>query len=196
MELIRVPLEDHIIAATDEDDNELLRLGLKIEGQQVLIRFPTLSNWNNFYSDFLKLMLMIAKTAGDVELDNEQVPKEHFQQWSMFMVQTLTYRECQELVGKMFFDYLRPDVPDLKEPDNQSRKSYIDNWLRNNMGMDALFYMFVAIYQIESWLKKKAIQIVAPIYPNLMTQLSEPTSPVNSTPPPPEYPTSALYALD
>ena len=172
---IKISLDDAIIDATNEDGSEKLRLSMKVDGHDVLVRFPSYGDWDFFASDLARLFLIMSKTASDIEMDIDFIPEKHFPQWAFIVSQVLKIKECRKLVDKIFFEYLRPEVPGLEVEDQKK-------WLAKNMNQIHLFYMFQSILHIEDWIKKKALELVERTFQNLAQPSSRDTSAKNSTP--------------
>ena len=170
---IKVVLDDAIIKALDEEGEERLRLAITVAGKQVLCRFPTYGDWDFFIEDLSKLMILISRTGGDIEIHSDIVSEEYFEKWAYILSQVLLFKECKELIEKIFFTYLRPEVEGLEED--------IKEWMRSNVEAHFLFYMFTTIMQVEYWFKKKALSAVEILAPMLVQQSLKDTSPKNST---------------
>lgn len=180
---IKISLEDHIVKSVDENGDEKLRLAITIDDCEIFFRFPTLNKWDFYVSDTAKLLIMLAQTAGDIELNMDLVPEEHFQDWAYIIAQSLNYKKCSDLIVKIITEYLRPEII---LPDNVSIDDHIESpssWLMSHMDMSQIFYLFVAILHIDEWLKKKSAEIVRKIFPKLITAFSRDTLPKNSTSP-------------
>lgn len=168
---LKITLDDAIIKATNED-GERLRFAVTVEGKEVLLRFPAYGDWDNYVRDLAKLFVLLAQTGGDIELDSNLVSEEHFQDWAYVTSEVLKYKEVKDLVEKIFMEYLRPRV---KGVDN------VKNWLRSNMDISHLFYIFQSIMHIEQWFKKKSREILQKTFPSLIQQSLRDTSPKNTT---------------
>ena len=167
---IQIKLDDAIIKANDENGVEKLRLGVKIEGHDVLIRFPAYGDWDFYIQDLAKLLMILSRSIKDVELNIDLVAEEHFADWAAIVGEVIKFKSCRELIDKIFFNYLRPCVPTLESDD-------VKGWLRKNMDISHLFYIFVSIMHVEEWLKKKTHEVEKTTFPSLIQPSSTDTSP-------------------
>jgi len=193
---LKITLDDSIIKATDSEGEERLRLTTKVSGHEVLVRFPVYANWDFYYQDLANLFKVIGQTAGDVKMNIELIPQEYLPQWAYVMGMVISFKEPKELVDKIFFEYLRPEVPSLEikiNPNKQGgkkkseeeiekeRQKKVNEWLRNHMDTSHLIYMFQSIWYIEQWYKKKSMENLEKIIPNQIAQSSKDTSQKNTT---------------
>lgn len=197
---LKVALDDAIIKATDENGDERLRLTIKAGGYEVLVRFPTYGNWSFYFADCARLMIMLGLTAGDIETDIDLIQEKHFPKWAQVVGMAISFKDPKELVDKIFFDYLRPEVPGLKilvdklkedgqektsEEMEDERQEKTKAWLERNMDSIHLFFMFQSILHIEDWYKKKSLSEVQKTFRNLIAPSLKDTSPKSITSPPP-----------
>lgn len=185
---IKIILDDAIVKATNEDGSEKLRLGIKVDGHEVLVRFPSYGDWDFYVQDLAKLMLLLSKTAADIELDVELVPDKYFPQWSFVVSEVLKIKQCRKLVDKIFFDYLKPDVEGI---DGDIRA-----WLGKHMEISHVYYMFQSILHIEEWLKKKAMEVVQKTFQIQTQPSSKDTSQKSLTSPPNPLEAGQPFAFD
>ena len=187
---IPVQLDDAIIKATNDDGTERLRLGVKVEGHDVYIRFPAWEDVDLYKQDLSKLLFILGKTAGyDIELDVEKViDMDKFQEWAYFMSQALRFSPCNNLLSKIFFTYLRPEVPTIDETDYKK-------WLKKHLDINQVVYVLISILHMEDWLKKKAMEELAKMVPNLIPQPLKDTSVESSTSTQPNYGKEAPYVF-
>lgn len=164
---IKITLNDAIIKATDKEGEERLRLAVKVDGKEVLARFPTYGNWDFYVQDLAKLMVLLSQTAQDIEIDPEEVPEKYYPQWAYVMSHILRFKECRELIDRIFFDYLRPTVEGVED---------VRAWCNEHMDASHLFYMFVSIMYIESWFKKKSLAVLEATFPSLIRPSLKDTS--------------------
>jgi len=172
-----VKLDDAIIKATNEDGEEKLRLSVKVDGKTVMARFPTVGNWDFYNSDVAKLLLMLSISMKDMEINPELISPEIFSDWAFVTSQAILSKKCTPLILQIYFKYLRPTVEGMEDVEPEKR----ERWIKDHMGIDAIFYIFVSILQIEDWLKKKASMVLRETFPNLIKQSSNATSQINST---------------
>ena len=173
---IKIKLDDAIIKATDEDGDEKLRLCMQVSGHDVLVRFPCFGDWDFYVRDLAALMLLLSKSANDIELDVDLIPDKYFPQWAFVVSEVLKFKECRKLVEKIFFDYLSPEVQGLKDTDHKV-------WLSKHLRLFHLYAMFQSILHIEDWLKKKAIQEIQTTFQNLIQPSTKAMSAKSSTSP-------------
>jgi hypothetical protein len=148
---IKIKLDDSIINALDEDGRERLKLSVKVGGKDVLMQFPSYGDWDFYVQDLGRLMIILSQTVGDIELNANLVPEEHFRDWSYIVGEALKYKQCRELIEKIFLQYLKPIVEDEEDS---------EKYLRKYMSIMHLYYIFQAIINIEDWIKKKASEII------------------------------------
>lgn len=171
---IPVKLDDAIIKATSDDGVERLRLSVKVDGHEVYIRFPAWGDYDFYKEDLAKLMLIIAKTAGNVEIDPDKIENnQSITQWSYIMSQILGFAPTHKLISKIFYGYLRPTVSgDVDDP---------EKWLKQHLDVSHIIYIFVAIMHLEGWIKKKSMEVLQAMGLNLTQPLSKEDSAKNLT---------------
>lgn len=157
----------------DQDGKELLRLGVTVAGKEVLFQFPTYQDWDAYVQDYARLLILLAQNVGDLQMNIELVPQEHFQDWASILAHVVMYKKIKELVDKIFFTYLKPTAKDI-EPDK------VRSWMSANMPVTHVFYLLYAIMQCEAWLKKKAKAILEATFPEVTQRLTKDTFPKSS----------------
>lgn len=146
----KIELEDFVIMENDKNGEETLRLAIEAEGRQVKFRFPRWGKWDRYADDMYSLMLALSVTVEDIEISNiSDFDLEKFSHWSTLLCSALQYRKVSETVEKIFFTYLNPKVKGVLWFRTRA-------WCKRNLGMDAVFQMFIAILFVDDFIKKKA----------------------------------------
>lgn len=165
--IVKINLSDSLIKDVDSNGDEKLRFGIEVEGKQVLIKFPKLSQWDEYNEKMAILLMTLSQVAGNMEMPDsiEDLDESTFSGWAARAAIALKFKKAKELVEDIFFTYMGPEVQGLAK--NQNPK----NWLRKNMDISHIFIMFQSILQVDQWFKKKSLQTLGKIFPDLI-QLS------------------------
>jgi len=157
--IVQINLDDAIILATDKDGNELLRLEIKVDDVLIHVRFPAYGKWDLFIKSVGELFAHMANYAENVEIPDDIFTilneKQQFLVWTQIMQVALQPKRLSPMIESIFFDYLRPTV---------DGKPLLKEWARDNIGVDAIFRMFVAILCVDQWLKKNGRFILTAIF--------------------------------
>lgn len=160
--IIRVPLADHIILATDEHGDELLCITVQWGGDtEVRFRFPRLGDWDNFYLGLYKILSYFAQHAPDVDLpDLLEAKDENGVSWRLLWRSTATLfkRRAVRKEIEHILSFLRPEVENLKSGRQTIR------YLRKHAPADGLLRLFLAILAVDQWYEKKTIQGMMKIF--------------------------------
>ena len=98
---------------------------------------------------------------------------EQFEVWSRLCAVSLRIKKVRLLVQNMFIKYLRPEIKGMWS----IRVKY---WIKNNIPMDNLIQLFIAIVHPEDFIKKKSELSLIRLFQRVT---SSPSTPQSETPP-------------
>lgn len=160
--IIRVPLADYIILATDEHGDELLRLTVQWGPHEILFHFPRLGDWDNFYLGLYRILSYFAQHVPDIDLPDllEAKDEEGGVSWRTLWRATasLFKRRAVRKDLERIIRFLRPEVEGIKG----ARR--IIHYLRKHAPADGLLRLFLAILAVDQWYEKKTIQGMMKIF--------------------------------
>lgn len=185
---IKITLDDNIIKDIDSSGEEKLRLGLQCAGKTVYIRFPVYGLWDSYVTDVAQLLMILGQTTENLQIPElEIVDDREFYNWAKLSSIALRYKVCRELIDKIFFTYLRPEV-ELEYPktpedkiEDEYRQEYRNDWLRFHLNTAHIFQMFTSILYIDIWFKKKALIHLRVAFPELIQPSLKDISQKNTT---------------
>lgn len=177
--IVRVVIGDNLILQTDADGKELVRLELMVRERRqkdvfraVEFQFPLADRWDDYVEKCATLFFTLNANFDDLSIPEEfdKLNKKDFKTWCGLVAARFKVKAHRGLLTNILYDYLDPLVDDM------SPEESVD-WLKKNITIVHIPYIFTAILEVDSFIEKKSSWILIHRFQMETQSLSSPTSP-------------------